>query len=261
MKKIVYAMLILVAGVAAPLFGELPASLRGLFSEADAATLDTKGELSSIFKEHEPLRFVPKLALGGTVREAVTRMNPIFGVEYCVVHKTRQSLDSEVARDGIYNTLLGISTLKGIEYYSASRKRMRELFIDAYCVPAPERKDRLPDPVNNGPIPSVRLINTFQHDSSFGENFYTVEYRYTDKAFLMTMRNSNKIWYGIIPLIDPGNLAYYIVIYPVGEYILFYSVVCVNGANPLGLMESKTESFYNRIKALDNWFQKQSGLF
>ena len=77
----------------------------------------------------------------------------------------------------------------------------------------------------------------------------------------MRMENINLIWYGIIPIIDPGNLVYYIVVYPRGEYLVFYSVIAVEGANPFGLMESKAASFYNRIKALDAWFLDASGLF
>jgi hypothetical protein len=246
---------------AAAAFAELPAGLRGLFSPAAAAELEKRGELSAMFRENEPLTCAPRLALCEKLRDGVAELKPMFGVEFCVVHKADKPLDTDKELRGIYGTLLGISTLKGLQYYSASRKRMRELFIDAFRVPAPEKRERLPDPATDGPIPPYRLIHTFQHDSTFGENFFSVEYRYADATFLMTMRNTNKIWYGIIPLIDPGNLAYYIIIHPSGEYVLFYSVVCVKGANPFGLMESKTESFYNRIKALDGWFREKSGLF
>ncbi len=261
MKKTPCATILLFTLTAVTLCAELPDRLSELFSPADARQLERQGELSSIFKENESPTFIPRLALGRRVQEALGELKPMFGVEYCVVHKTVKPLDGEASVQGLYNTLLKISSLKGLEYYSASRKRMRELFIEAYCVPAAENRTRLPDPVNRGPVPPYRLIHTFQHDSTFGENFYSVTYRYADGAFLMTMSNANKIWYGIIPLIDPDNLAYFIIVYPAGDYILFYSLVCVKGANPFGIMESKTESFYNRIKALDNWFRAQSGLF
>jgi hypothetical protein len=260
MKKIGSAMLILILS-AARLVADLPPELSGLFASADSAQLARTGELTSTFKENGAPRFLPHLAQAEEVRQGVANLKPMFGVEVCFVHKAVRKTDGETERRGIFRTLSAISTLKGLEYYSVSRKRMRELFIEAYRVSAPEKRDRQPDLVEDGPVPAYRLIHTFQNDSTFGENFFSVAYRSAGGAFSMTMQNTNKIWYGIIPLIDPGNLVYYIIVYPAGDYLLFYSLVCVNGANPFGIMESKTESFYNRIKALDGWFGKQSGLF
>ena len=158
----------------------------------------------------------------------------------------------------IYNILRSISTLSGIEYYSASRQRMRTLFHEAYVVDSPDARNKLPDPVVQS-IPSLSSIFVYQNDSSFGENVYRVLYNFKESYFLMEMNNLTQIWWGIIPLIDPQNLKYIILIYPFEDYLVFYSVICVNAFNFLGVADQKSASFYNRVKALYNWFCSQYG--
>jgi hypothetical protein len=244
------------------LFGEIPEELAALYPAETVSQLEKKGEVTSFIKENGTLTYLPRLLAANVIADKIGTMKPIFTVEVCILHKNgTKVLDSDKNLLTIYNTLLGISTLKGILYYSESRKMMREFFYDAYRIEAPDKKDRLPDLHAEKEIPFYNRLYAYQHDSSFGENTFDVDYRFDKKYFLMKMENVNQIWYGIIPIVDPGNLVYFILVYPSGDYLLFYSVICVKGANPFGLMESKAASFYNRIKALDDWFVKQSGLF
>jgi hypothetical protein len=261
MKKKIGAMLAWLAFSTA-LFADLPPGLRDLFAPDTAALLENKGEVTAVFKENGTLTCLPRLKAAGAVSARVAQIKPMFGVEVCLLHRTAdKQTDTAAGLMGIYNTLLRISSLKGILYYSVTRAKWRELFIEAYRIEGPDKKNKLPDLVVADPPPPANRIFTFQNDSSFGENVYRIDYQLDSGCILMRMENVTKIWYGIFPLVDPGNLSYIILVYPAGEYLLFYSVVCAAGANPFGLLESRTESCFNPIKALDDWFRKQSGLF
>jgi hypothetical protein len=261
MKKNIGAMLIGLVLTQA-LFAELPPALRGVLSPDAAALLDSRGEATSTIKENGTLKYLPRLPAAGAVTAKFDALKPMFGVEVCLLHRLPGGpAESPESLLKIYNTLMRVSTLKGTMYYSVTRGRMREFFTESYRIDGPETKNRLPDLVLSKSPPPVNVIFTFQNDSTFGENVYRIDYRSEGGCILMLMENVTKVWYGIFPIVDPGNLAYVILVYPAGDYLLFYSVVCVKGANPFGVLESRTESFYNRIKALDDWFRAQSGLY
>jgi hypothetical protein len=261
MKKKIVAMLVLFA-CASLLFADLPPALRGLFPPEAAAQLEGKGEVTAVFKENGTLAFLPRLAAAAPLAAKVAAIKPMFGVEVCLLHKPGpKKADTREGLLGLYNNLLKVSSLKGILYYSVTRHTMREFFTESYRIDGPETKVKLADLTVADPAPAATSIFTFQNDSSFGENIYRIDYKVEAGSILMMMENVTKIWYGIFPLVDPGNFAYLILVYPAGDYLVFYSVVCVKGANPFGLLESRTESFYNRIKALDEWFRGQSGVF
>jgi len=235
-------------------YGQTQEELKGLFTPQTAGALIREGELSHIFHEDIDLKYLPKVGMERWIINAIKKVQPTIGVEVLLIYKYKgKKGDSEQGLLSIYNTLRSLSTLKGIEYYSASRKRMRIMFHDAYIVDSPDKKNKLSDPIVQS-IPSLSSLYVYQNDSSFGENVYKVLYHFKDNYFLMEMHNLTQIWWGIIPIIDPQKLKYIILIYPFEDYLVFYSVICVNAFNFLGIADQKSASFYNRIKALYKWF-------
>jgi hypothetical protein len=146
--------------------------------------------------------------------------------------------------------------MKGIEYYSASRKRMRIFYHDAYVITSPEEKTKIVDPLVNS-IPEKSDLYAYLEDSSFGHYICHVEYEYDGEAFIMEMQNLTQIWYTIIPLIKPHKLKSYTIIIPLGEEILFYGFSCLRAVNLFGMARGRIDSLYNRIKAVYNWFRAQ----
>jgi len=260
MKKPAFAMAVLfiVSGILSAEPSGLPRKLQDLLGGQVLAKLGTSGEATASFHEDGALSLVPGSPFSARIRDNVRAMKPTFGVEVCIARRIGGKTDSPENLLKLYNVLLSVSTLKGTLYYSESRKIMREFFIESFRTDGPHSRNRLPDIFAGAVGPSLSIFG-FQHDSSFGENNYKIDYFAGDGVFLMEMINTNQIWYGIIPIVDPGNLRYYIMVVPAGEYVLFYSVICVTGANPFGLMEQRAASFYNRIKALENWFVTRYG--
>jgi hypothetical protein len=153
----------------------------------------------------------------------------------------------------MYNRMRSISLLKGIEYYSVSRKRMRIFYEDAYAINTPGEKKKIPDPLVTE-IPATSTVYCYFKDSSFGEYTCSMEYSMEGDSISIRMRNLTQVWYFMIPLIKPGKMLSYFLIIPIENMILFYGFFCIKGEDTFGLAESKADSLYNRIKALYNWF-------
>ncbi|MBN1798183.1 MAG: hypothetical protein JW822_06385 [Spirochaetales bacterium] len=253
MKKRAMAILVL-CFVTGFFYGEFPEGFENLLDAAVLEKLEKSGELSTTFNDKVNLSYFPDIKLRAQIIKEIKQLNPIFGVEVLLTYKmTGKDFSREKDLLELYNILRSVQSLKGIEYYSGSRGRMRIMFHDAYIVDSPQTKNKIPDRLVSI-IPAYSTLFIYQNDSSFGENIFETVYYSENGYFLMKMENLTKIWYGLVPLIDPHNLNYIIFIYPKEDTILFYSVVCVNAFNLFGIAESRTASFYYRIKALFNWF-------
>jgi hypothetical protein len=223
-----------------------------------AHTLSQEGEISRIVKKGEDLTLIPHLIIKDEIEEEIKKMEPLIGVEILILHSSRKNNIEEEPELKLllYNTLRSISTLKGIQYYSASRKRMRIFYHDAYVIDSPKTKKRMKDPLVDTIIKNDSIYAFFK-DSSFGNYVCGIDYTVDDECYFMKMENFTLIWYFIFPIIDPHNLRSYIIIIPSEKYLLFYGFSCLDSSNPFGIAESRIESLYNRIKAIYNWFDRQ----
>jgi len=129
--------------LAATLLAAGPADLRGLVPEDTAARLRSGVELRRVFKDRDGLALFPDLPMRARERQRVDDLEPTVGVEFLVLYKPAAAVDELAA----YNALRSVSRLKGIEYFSATRGRMRVFFEDASFVDGPESSTRVPDPI------------------------------------------------------------------------------------------------------------------
>jgi hypothetical protein len=155
----------------------------------------------------------------------------------------------------IMRALSDISGLQGLEYFSASRGKMRLLFKQAFRVPKVFEERPLPDPQDPNPLARQRFV-VFQEDLTFGKNYFSVLILPLADGFGLYLRNLNTMYYGILPLVDEGNLimAVKIGIHPQG--LSFYGLSSVKTGSFFGIENSRQDSFYNRIKALFEWFNR-----
>ena len=147
--------------------------------------------------------------------------------------------------------------MEGIEYYSASRKRMRTLFAQSYVIDGPEKQERVPDPLVRE-IPAYSRLYIFQEDLTFGENVYRSEYRYSEQYFFLTNRNTTTMRYFLLPMVRPEQSVTYILLVPAGKELLFYGATGAHTMGFFGLERKKEESFYNRLKAIYGWFTERA---
>ena len=230
-------------------------SLVGLLGRDTAERLVADGDLRHTFRGSEPLDLLPALERSGEVAAAVRNLQPTVGVEYILLYRpSRGVLDDPEYHMRLYRTLTGISTLAGIEYYSASRERMRVYFHEAYAIASPEEKERIPDPVFTR-IPEEYRLHGFLDDSSLGKYVAEIRYEYDEKSLIMSITNVTSISQLLVPIVKPGEIRTFVALVPLDDMVVFYGLVYVRMLNLFNLAEKKTESFYNRLIALFQWFR------
>jgi hypothetical protein len=221
------------------------------------AQLDREGELRSSLRGDDPPELIPEVPVKKEIQAIIRDMEFTVGTEVLSVYRhAGADFDTGESRLAIYNILRSVSTMKGIEYYSASRERMRTLFAESYVVSGPEGEERLPDPVAEE-IPPYSKLHVLQKDLTFGENIYTTEFHYSGDTFLLTSTNLTTMTYFFLPMVKPENSVTLILLIPDGEEILFYGAVGAHTMRFLGLARSREDSFYNRLKAIYGWFTQR----
>jgi hypothetical protein len=220
--------------------------------------LISEKSLQHTFKDAGDLLLFPNLPIKDRIETEVARMDPTLGVELLLLYSPpfgTKRIYNEKSRYhlGIYNILRSVSSLKGIQYYSASRKRMRVFFHDAYAIESPQKRTRLEDPLVEE-IPINDTFYAFIRDSSLGDYVAEAYYHYHYDYFAMKIENLTTLWRFIFRLVEPRDLSMFVLLLPQEDSILFYGLTYINAVNLFGIMDAKTASFYNRLKALFNWF-------
>lgn len=228
-----------------------------LLSNAQIDALLHDGELTHFYSRDDFIDLAPHKPFRKIIESNLTELEPTLGVEALFLLKLPQGTDQNPEFDvELFNTLTSISTMEGIEYFSASRNRMRLFFESSYVIDSPQNRNRLADPVFNS-IPSEYSLLAFQKDLSFGKNVQEVYYRSDNGTVLMSMKNLTTMFYGIIPLIPPEQMVMELYILPLDDCLIFYGNVGVRVTVIPGVEKKSQNSFYNRIKALYAWFQRE----
>ena len=156
----------------------------------------------------------------------------------------------------LYNISRAISTLTGIQYYSASRKEYRTFYTHSYAIDNPEQEQQLPDPlVNKIPAADTQYIN--QRDLSFGENIYRANYTHAESITTLTLTNVHPVYYSIFRLTKAEGLRTFFAIIPTDAGILFYGASFINADAFFGLKNKVVRSFSNRLTAISTWYTAQ----
>jgi hypothetical protein len=240
-----------------PAFSPADTAIETLLPAPIFERLLREGELrNSLHRDNAP-QLIPDVAERPEIESRIRELGLTVGTEVLSVYKNEAAdFDSYESRLRIYNILLSMSTMKGTQYYSASRERMRTLFAESYVVDGADTQNRLPDPVVRE-IPPVSKLTVLQEDLTFGENLYAMELRYSGELFLLDNTNLTTMNYLFFPMVRPGNSVTVILLIPAGEQLLFYGAIGAHTVRLLGLARSREDSFYNRLKAIYGWFTQR----
>jgi len=229
--------------------------------EKTAALLAGEKLVTSQFNESQP-RLIPQhrsiMSLVDTIRRD---LNPSVMVETLFVYEKPLNAnkdawsDEEAAR--LYNGILALSTLAGLQYYSASRGAMRTFYETSSVIDGQSTKRPIPDPVYSRP--QARLtIQARQKDLTFGDNIYQYDYYSEPGAFIFVQQNLTSLSYGIIPAVGKNKLQSVAAVIDAGNYLLVYIASMSKAASIPGMKERIGNSFANRSEAIFNWFSNQA---
>lgn len=157
----------------------------------------------------------------------------------------------------LYNILRSMSTLEGLEYYSASRGEMRTLFEECWILYGPDSRIPLPDP-SFEIIPSTDVEFVHQKDKTFGTNVQEITYTAADNAFAAAILNRAPLRYkGLIKMVNSRDMQIHLIVVPVREGVLVYGSMSARTRNIKGFQERARNSFTTRVIALTGWYEKR----
>jgi len=147
--------------------------------------------------------------------------------------------------------------LQGLEYWSASRGRMRLLYEYSSLIaglddPTPVRDTRLPAlPAN------AETLFARQKDLSFGDNIYRVSLSTGPGYTAQHSTNLTGMRYGIVPVAAPGVVNVRLLVIDVDEGLIFYTISSAKAAVLPGIRAKLESSFGNRAEAVYSWFSRE----
>jgi hypothetical protein len=229
--------------------------------EKTAALLAGEKLVLSQFSEVQP-QFIPQYKPLMAHVDAIRReLEPSVMVETLFVYEKPATANKEAWSDeeaaGLYNGILALSTLAGLQYYSASRGAMRTFYETSSVIDGQAVKRPVPDPVYQRP-PARLTIHARQKDSTFGDNIYQYDYYSEPGAFIFVQQNLTSMSYGIIPAIGKNKLWSVAAVIDAGNYLLVYIASMSKAVSIPGMKERIGNSFANRSEALFNWFSNQA---
>lgn len=217
-------------------------------SREDKEILATEGELFIISDTSNEIKYLPEISFREELLSELKELeaNVLVEAVFSMPNPKEEHLD-------LYNKIRNLTSLTGVEYFSVSRNRMRTLFNKVTPINNQKEQKEVPNPFVKT-IPSSDMVIIQQDDTTFGKSIQELTYLYDGEVFVLTMKNLTNLFYGIIPIVDPKKLFIYAIIIPAEENLYFYGFCGAKTFSLFGFEMSKADSFYNRLKALFNWF-------
>ena len=259
MKISPLAMLSLLATLGSPLWGQasIPSANTyfSFLTPSDKQTLLASNELTATGPAASGLPFGVKAPFAEEVRTGLTVKGSTVAIEgFFLFPRTDALQDID-----LYNAVNSLASMEGVEYWSVNRKRFEPLILASYRVTSMEKPQKVPDPIFRS-VPALQKAIVFQKDNKLGDGYSEVLWRsLPEGGIVMSLKNLQGLNYGILPLVEPGNLQMLFVVLPLADKVAVYGVMEAKTASLFGLERSKDESFRNRMRALAAWLGTRIG--
>jgi hypothetical protein len=245
---------------AAAVFGQnrQAASLADLVGPERAAALITETSITEVqYRDSRPVLAPRHAFIRSLIDSAQAVLEPGIFVEslsrFAKPAGATIGAWTEAERNSLYNEALALSTLAGIEYFSASRNRMRTFYETSAVIDGPESKRPLSDPSSKTP-PAELQIYARQKDLTFGDNIYQYSYYVREDALVFVQENLTTMNVGPIPVVRKNRLRSVIAVIDAGDSLLVYVASMAKAASFPGMSERAGRSFSNRAEAILSWF-------
>lgn len=234
---------------------ELQEKLENLLPENVIFELFETGKArKTMYKSQNPiLTCYPDNLLGNKASEFISEIQSVFLVESLYLYKKPDSA-KEISVKEVGRILRSLSTLKGIQYYSETSKKFKELYQESYVTEKNNKKVVLPDPV--GDITGELEIYALMEDNMLGKNLYRFLYMEDGNTTGFYANNIDKMHFGLIKIVDPENMRISLIVTDLGDYLLAYGVIGLDFFVIPGMENMINSSFTNRADAFFVWFME-----
>ena len=261
-SKIILGLFLMVLFEFLPSAGVFGLSLEDLIGAEQARAL-IAGEKPVLVQFNAPVpKLIPRYEVLAGLIEAVRQdLAPSVMVETLHLYKKPAVAEKPIWSAGeeaaLYNGVLALSTLAGLQYFSASRDTMRTFYETSSVIDGPSTKKPLADPVYPRP-PAELTIYARQKDLTFGDNIYQYDFYTAPGALIFIQQNLTSLTAGIIPAVGKNKLRSTVAVLDAGDYLLVYAASMAKATALPGMKERIGNSFSNRAEAIIQWFSGQA---
>jgi len=245
-----------------PALGVYGLSLEDLVDSQHLGALRAGGRPVSVQHSSPSPLFVPRHeALQRRIEETRRDLNPSLMVEILYLYRKPPHAEmtewtaEEKAR--LFNAVIALSSLAGIQYFSASRGGMRTLYETSHVIDGPSTRRPVADPVFDRP-PAALALYARQKDLTFGDNVYRYDFFAVPGMLIVGQRNLTALSVGFITAVGRNNLRATVAILDAGEYLLVYAVSMARTAALPGMRERVGGSVVTRTEAILQWFSDRA---
>jgi len=203
------------------------------------------------------LSLAPAHPASQVMKSAVSAESPDIVVEALFLLKMLHTGSPVSENLAVYNVLRSISTLQGIEYYSASRKKIRLLYEYSSLIAGPDDQTPVRDTRVDRIPPDQATLHARQKDTTFGDNRYRILLSGGPGFVTQQSTNLTRLSLGIMPVAAPGAVNVRLLIILVDEGLLFYVASSARATLVPGVRSTLEASFGNRATAVFNWFSRE----
>ncbi|PKL26055.1 MAG: hypothetical protein CVV47_02690 [Spirochaetae bacterium HGW-Spirochaetae-3] len=190
------------------------------------------------------------------MRSALVEEGPGIVVEALFLWPRPRKTDSAAEILAAYNVLRAIGSLQGIEYYSASKGKMRTLYEISSLIAGPDDPTPALDERLVG-LPAIEeTLYARQKDTSFGDNRYRITLSSGPGFVRQSSTNITRMSIGIVPVAAQEAVNVRLLVVSVDEGLLFYVASSAKVSILPGLRDRLEASFVNRAAAAFAWFTR-----
>lgn len=171
------------------------------------------------------------------------------------LRKESNSTDADINIEDVSRVLRSISKMKGMTYYSNTRKKNMTLYKKAYTTSGLNSETAVADKTEGSA--DGKVIYCLQDDASFGIMKYKLNYYQNKNQMYAVFNNTNSIGMGPITGIDEGNMKINVLVIDCGDSILLFLSTDCNCNKVPGIKSLVSDSMIARMNAVHDWFLKQ----
>ncbi len=219
--------------------------------ESDINSLIESGMAERYPSSPEDFKFIPDISYKKEIFDSIKKINFNIAAEclFFIPYKEENKDSRKNLLTDSFTIATNIEKLKGIKYYSVSHKSERILFENAEIL-----EGRVSYPITK--VPLTHSIIAQIQDTTFGNNKYKIEYNSYSGFLVLKMINIERLSLGFIPVVGKEALLFYIIIIPGEEGLFLYSNGISKTVDSDFIKKRVTQSVYNRVIALYNWFKE-----
>lgn len=236
--------------VAAPLVAYLQPAAASRLAGGESIRQSSSGKSAG-------LTLSPDHQAAAMIRSAVAVEEPDIFVEALFLWQKPSAGAPAAEILAVYNVLRSISTLQGVEYYSASRKKIRPLYVYSSLIAGPDDQSPVRDSRLQLLPSAPETLFARQNDTTFGDNRYRITLAGGMDFITQHSTNLTRLSLGLVPVAGPGDVNVRLLVLSVDEGLLFYVASSARAAIVPGVRSTLETSFGNRAEAVYKWFSRE----